>query len=256
MKPIAFKPLLLSVAVALPMSQAVAGPFVGNQSDDTNIEVGMSVIPFGPHSYGYAGIGIGTDSFSKAMKVDFQGLASTTAGADGNGVFVIDEPVNEPDHDGLGVFSFAQVGSADVWYGEWSENGDEGYDGRSVFYVGDKANTSMPTTGTAAYAVQGINQYTGGNALVGQFDANFGTAELDGSIENGSLGITVDATISGSSFSGTATAYNAISSATLDANGVSEGEFYGSNAAALAGMATFVNNSKYDTAFGGTKNVD
>lgn len=253
MKPMALKFLLLSTLVSLPMGQAVADPFVGNQSDDTNIEVGMSVVPFGPHSYGYAGIGVGTDSLSKAMKVDFQGLANTTSGPDANGVYVINEPITEDDHDGLGVFSFAQVGSEDVWYGEWSEDGETGYTERSVFYIGDKEATTMPASGTATYAVQGISQYQGSNGLVGQFDANFATGELDGSIENGSLGIRVDAQISDSSFSGVAAAYDPASDVALAA-GVTEGEFYGTDAAVLAGMATFVNNSQYDTAFGGTRN--
>lgn len=255
MKTIAFKTLLLSAAVALPMSQTVAAPFVGNQSDDTNLEVGMSVIPFGPHSYGYAGIGIGGDVFSKAMKVDFMGLASTTI-IDDNGFYPISEAIDEEDHDGLGVFNFAKVGSGDVWFGEWSEGGAPNFNSRSVFYVGDKANTTMPTSGTSTYTVTGINHYTeaAANQLTGSFDVNFGAGEIEGSIANTSLGISVDASISGSSFSGTAEAFDvANGDAVLDANGVSEGEFYGSNAAALAGMATFVNNSQYDTAFGGTK---
>lgn len=256
MKPFAVKTLLLSAAIALPVSQANASPFAGSQSDDTNLEVGASVIPFGPHTAGKAGIGIGGDVFSKAMKVDFEGLASTTpTGHTGNPstVYTFDEPITEDDHDGLGVFSFAQTSSGDVWYGEWSENGDTNFTARSVFYIGDKANTTMPTSGDADYSVKGFNHFSGSNQLSGNINVNFGTGVVDGDLENSDLQIEIDGSVSGSSFAGSATARDAANGyALLDSNGVSEGEFYGSNAAALAGMATFANNSQYDTSFGST----
>ena len=36
--------------------------------------------------------------------------------------------------------------------------------------------------------------------------------------------------------------------------GTTQGQFFGANAATLAGIATFAGNSQYDTAFGGSKN--
>ncbi|MNI33706.1 hypothetical protein D3C73_876660 [compost metagenome] len=49
------------------------------------------------------------------------------------------------------------------------------------------------------------------------------------------------------SFAGSATANGTVA-------GTSQGQFFGANAATLAGIATFAGNSQYDTAFGGSKN--
>ncbi|QJX02161.1 hypothetical protein HML84_08805 [Alcanivorax sp. IO_7] len=159
--------------------------------------------------------------------------------------------VDDPDHSGMGVFSFAQAGSEDVWFGEWSEAGGPNFEHRAVYYVGEKGNVdaTMPTSGQVDYTVTGINQHTAGGALGGTLTADFGGNTVTGSFSSSALSIGVDATISGSSFSGDAIAIGGAGTET----GVSVGEFYGTNAAALAGMATFSGNSDYDTAFGGAR---
>ena len=52
---------------------------------------------------------------------------------------------------------------------------------------------------------------------------------------------------------GTATASNAATSATLASGGDVSGQFFGSAAQALAGVATFAGSRQYDTAFGGSQ---
>lgn len=247
--PLTFAPLALALLAI--SSAGHAAPFSGNQSDNTNIEVGESVINGGPHVSGRAGIGVNTSGMDTDDKIDFQGIMIYSPAVDG----VHTLSTAPASHGGMGVFSFAQAGTADVWFGEWSQDGTSGFTDRAVYYVGDKSGTTMPISGIATYSVQGVSKFDPGtgNDLNGDFTVNFGAATVEGEIENGSLGIYVDATISGSTFSGDAEAYDSSNGANL-AYGDSEGEFYGVSAAVLAGMATFSgSDAQYNTAFGGSK---
>tara|TARA_Y100000815_G_scaffold210829_1_gene195285 strand:+ start:140 stop:886 length:747 start_codon:yes stop_codon:yes gene_type:complete len=247
MKAIYLSVLATSLLSVSALSQAAV---IGAESDDTNIEVGTSNVPFGPHTSGLPGVGVYTTGLG--AKVDFAGLSSFSSQS--NGVYTLSAPidVDEPDHSGMGVFNFAKVSNANVYFGEWSQTGTTGDSSRTVYYVGDDTGTSVPTSGTASYSVTGVNDYSGSNLMSGSFDVNFGTNELSGYVENASFGVTVDGSISGAAISGSATAYNASTLTELDDNGVLSGHFFGNNAAALAGIATF-SNRDYDTAFGGTK---
>ncbi|MAY09719.1 MAG: hypothetical protein CL549_04380 [Alcanivorax sp.] len=243
----------ITALASFPLSQAVA--YDGGESDNTYIEVGVSTvnIPGGTHTSGLAGIGVYTSGIGN--KVDFEGLANYQP-VDGNDIHNINAPidVSQPDHRGLGVFSFAQVGDQDVWFGEWSQDGSTSFSNRAVYYYGDTADTTIPTTGTDVhYSVQGISRYTGSNDLDGDFYATFtgSGGTLTGSIANSALTVNVgSATFNSageiSSSNATATHGGGVS------NGSVEGRFYGANAAGLAGIATF-NDSQYDTAFGGTR---
>ena len=135
-------------------------------------------------------------------------------------------------------------------------NLDSGYANRAVFYVGDNTGTTGPTSGVANYTVKGVNKFSGGNKLTAvgtndQFTADFGAQTLTGTLRNSSLSVSVNANINASTaaFSGTATATTGGTST----NGTSQGHFFGANASALAGIATFTNKD-LDTAFGGNKN--
>lgn len=243
--------LAMAALAVAPASQVLA--YDGGQSDNTYIEVGVSNVgsPGGTHSPGLAGIGVYTSGIGN--RVDFQGL-STYAPADDNGIHNISAPidVSQPDHSGLGVFSFAQVGGQDVWFGEWSQDGATSFSNRAVFYYGDTSNNSMPTNGVATYTVQGLNFYSGSNELNGTLTANFGAQTLTGQMVDGVLEINVgnatfdSAGVISSSNAQAKVVQNVVSTGTV------EGRFYGANAAALAGMATFTN-SDFDTSFGGTK---
>jgi len=250
MKEMTFKAALAVAALsAASLTQAAV---VGGESDNTYVEVDTSTVDAGPHTSGLAGIGVETNSMDIDDKVDFQFL-SVFSPSDIDGVHTLSSPidVDDPDHSGMGVFSFAQAGSEDVWFGEWSEAGSPNFEHRAVYYVGEKGNVdaTMPTSGQVDYTVTGINQHTAGGALSGTLTADFGGNTVTGDFSSAALYVDVNATISGSSFAGTATAVGGAGTET----GVSVGEFYGTNAAALAGMATFSGNSDYDTAFGGAR---
>ncbi|MEN5372687.1 Slam-dependent surface lipoprotein [Stenotrophomonas hibiscicola] len=247
---------LLAVAAALALAgTAQAADIVGAASPATDaqlyVKVGASEVNGGPHSAGKAGIGVGT--VSNAKPVDFQGLAAYSASTTVNGVTVrtLAMPITGTpgSHSGMGHFNFVKVGSGDVWFGEWSKDGAAGgFNNRQVYFVGDRAGTTLPA-GVATYSVAGLNKFNGSNLLSGTFRANFGNGTLLGGLSGGGLSINVNATINSAnaSFAGTATANGSVAGST-------QGQFFGANAATLAGIATFSGNSQYDTAFGGSKN--
>jgi hypothetical protein len=226
---------------------------VGAESPATHkelyIKVGKSVVNAGPHRAGMAGFGLGTMSNGKA--VDFDGVAAFSSPTAVKGVRSLATGiVGAPgSHSGFGHFNFVKVGSGDVWFGEWSKDGAAGgFSHRQVYFSGDRTGTTLPA-GTATYAVAGLRRFNGRNVLSGTFQANFGSGSLIGSLKGADLALVVKADIkhADASFAGTATANGAVA-------GVTQGNFFGANAAALAGIATFAGNSQYDTAFGGTKN--
>jgi len=238
---------LSAVAVAM-LAGAAQAAVVGDQSDNTYVEAGVSTVNAGPHVAGRPGIGVytmGTD-----RKVDFQAL-QTFAPADANGVSSLVSPITPPSHSGMGVFHFAKIAGHNVYFGEWSQSAPT--DGtHTVYYAGDNAGTTVPASGTATYTVAGLNQYNGSNKLNGTLSANFGAGQLSGSLSNGSVTVNIGtAAISGTGFSGSG-ASASVGGATVATGGVS-GQFFGANAAALAGVTRF-DDRLYDTAFGGTKN--
>lgn len=247
---------LLAVAASLALAGAAhAADIVGAASAVTdpqlNVNVGESQVNGGPHSAGKAGIGVGT--VSGGTRVDFQGLSAYSAPAVINGTTVrtLAMPITGTpgSHAGMGHFNFVKVGSGDVWFGEWSKDGAAGgFNNRQVYFVGDRTGTTLPA-GVATYAVAGLNKFNGSNLLSGTFRADFGTGRLNGALAGSGLTVAVAASINSAnaSFAGSATANGTVA-------GTSQGQFFGANAATLAGIATFAGNSQYDTAFGGSKN--
>lgn len=242
----------VGVTVLLLGGVAQAANFVGSSTNEGYVKVGVSTVSGGPHQAGFAGVAVNSTGLDKP--VDFKGLASY--GGTGS-VKVLNFPYSgaPSSHDSLGVFAFAQVGTQDVWFGEWYSRKDnaEGLNTHTVYFMGDNADTAIPASGTASYNVVGINNYSSGNQLTGTFDANFGTRRLTGSIQNGA-GFAVNvgtATINtNASISGTnATARQ--SGTLVSSNGVVSGQFYAGQTA-LAGTANFTG-VQYDTAFGGSK---
>lgn len=212
------------------------------------IKVAKSIVNAGPHRAGMAGVGISTMSNAKA--VDFDGLASFSSPTAVKGVrsLVAGITGTPGNHSGFGHFNFVKVGSGDVWFGEWSKDGAAGgFNNRQVYFSGDRSGTTLPA-GTATYSVAGLNKFNGSNVLNGTFNADFGSGKLIGSLKGGGLALVVNANINSAdaSFGGSATANGSVT-------GTSQGQFFGANAATLAGIATFSGSSQYDTAFGGTK---
>ena len=159
------------------------------------------------------------------------------------------------DYSNLGRMSFAKVGNADVYFGDWADvqpGAPAGTAGTnySVFYNGTGKTAKMPTGGTAVYSVKGINHYVDANTalLTGDLKADFAKKRLNGTIKRPGLSVTVDNAVintANASFGGRATAN--------DVSGTTRGNFYGNDAAALAGVAEFARNPNLNTAFGGTK---
>lgn len=254
MKIMHLKMLAIAGMAALTWSGTANAQIVGESTDTGEVVVGTSTINGGPHSSGRPGIAVPSTGLGNL--VDFQGLQASV-GTDGSGVSTINSPSGVPsDHTNLGVFHFAKVGTANLYYGEWSQTASVGDGTHAVYYVGDTAGTTVPTSGTATYSVNGISDYANKGPLTGTFTANFGAATLTGSIANASTGYGVNigtADIDGANIIGEGDATATQSGVQVASGGQVSGRFYGSNAAALAGVVAF-SGRQYNTAFGGTKN--
>lgn len=241
------KPIQLSwiAAAFLGLSPLAQAGFDGAISDDSLRTVGESKIwvPFF-HSTGKAGIGSAADK-----TVDFEGLAGNVFSSDyrNDGVHT-----SGSKHFGSSHYNFVQVANQDIWFGEWYQGTqDESFENRTVYYIGDDTGTTVPTSGTASYNITGINKFSGANKLTGTINADFGAQTLSGNMSNTALTVKVNSNIDAAtaSFAGTAEA----TQAGVTTQGASQGHFFGANAASLAGIATFTENSDLDTAFGGEK---
>lgn len=266
--------LVLALAAVAAAGGASAATIVGTQTSSTaakKIEVGASQVPFGPHTAGKAGIGI--SDYAGGLKVDFQGLApSSAATALGNGMtaYRLHDPVtpgnpndpNNPAHNGMGSFSFVKVGSGDVWFGEWSRNGNTGsptYQDRQVYYAGDKDGYT-PAVGTAVgYTLTGVHQYGANTNLTGSLTANFSARTFHGDLSIGATLIRLGTASSQITFdtAGHFDAANAgqwvIPGNFVIATGTVTGDFFGAGASAVAGIVDF-NDPAMNIAWGGTKN--
>lgn len=247
-----FKTLILAPIAAMALYGAAQAAIVGQSTDTTQLRVGVSTVNGGPHTAGKPGVavaGIGLSSY-----VDFAGLQASIPPV--NGVTTINAPSSAPgSHDNMGVFNFAKVSNADLYFGEWSDTADVNDGTHTVYYVGDNAGATAGT-GTASYSVKGVSGYSANGVLTGTFNANFTAGTLTGDVTSATTGYKVDiglATISGLTFaSSNATASQGAT--TLATSGATSGQFFGAGASALAGLVTFGGNSQYDAAFGGTKN--
>ena len=249
---------LAALTVALFAGHAHAG-VVGDSSDYSNVKAGASTVSGGPHVKGRPGIGVATLRGGVNAKVDFQGL-TPYAPPDSHGVSSIINPSKAPkSHKGMGVFHFAKISNADVYFGEWSDKGKINDGTHTVYYAGDDSVTTMPTSGLATYAVKGISDYGSKGVLSCTFEADFMGRFVTGSLSNGKSGADkfsldigiVDILGAALSGNGAKVTYGNEPAVT---DGVVRGRFFGANAKALAGIATFKDNRQFNTAFGGAKN--
>ncbi|MEA1084438.1 Slam-dependent surface lipoprotein [Sphingomonas sp. CD22] len=251
--------MALATVATLAIAGGAQAQIAGASSDTNNVNIGPSTVDGGPHRSGRPGIGVPNTGL--VTRVDFEGLqASSPPNADG--VTTITRITGTTtDHSRYGRFDFAKVGSADLYFGEWSQTGSATAGDHTVYYAGTSTGTTVPTSGSATYAVRGISDYANKGLLTGTFTANFASGSsgtLTGSIANSASGYGVNigtATIDGTkaTFSGSGASATQ-SGTTVASGGTVDGRFYGANAAALAGIATFGSSRQYDTAFGGTKN--
>ncbi|AOA58050.1 transferrin-binding protein-like solute binding protein [Acinetobacter larvae] len=194
----------------------------------------------------------------------------------------IPKPV--PDHSILGKFTYKQIQldpndrAQSVFFGEWHQpTATSASDNtRTTFFIGSSDNLSLPTSGTAKYQVIGINQYNGtvtgilsgwvgsgteaapNNLLHGVLTADFNNRTLKTLSDADTLKRVVSTAGTANTVKINAAIYNngsfagsAIANGTV--NGEARGNFFGANAAAVAGHAVFHGNSQLNTAFGGSK---
>ncbi|AOA57759.1 hypothetical protein BFG52_04895 [Acinetobacter larvae] len=213
-------------------------------------------------------------------------MTTNLGGLDSSGIVQLDFnkwnlPKPVPDHSVLGKFSYQQIqldpnnASQSVFFGEWHQGSTTSAadNTRTVFYVGSTDNLSLPTSGTATYQVTGINQYNGAvNSVISGWTGNGTTAApqdvLTGTLvaDFGAKSLTTESALTravakqgaantiliaakianNGGFTGTAVANGSVI-------GKTDGSFFGPNAAALAGNATFAGNQQLNTAFGGQK---
>ncbi|MGE8225150.1 HupA family protein [Stenotrophomonas pigmentata] len=273
---------LSQIAVALTVvslaGTAAAANIVGAQSAGSGastITVGESQVPFGPHTAGKAGVGI--SSYAAGIKVDFQGLTPSSAATElhpgtdkGMTVYQLHDPIttgtpgdpNNPAHAGLGSFNFVKVGTGDVWFGEWSTNGNTGsptYQNRQVYYVGDKTGYTAATGTAVGYTLTGLHRYGANTHLTGSLTANFSSRTFHGDLSIGATQIRLGTSGSQIAFdtNGHFDAANAgqwvIPGNFVLKTGDVKGDFFGAQAATVAGIVDFGDQSM-NIAWGGTKN--
>lgn len=232
-------------------SHAVNAEIHSNQSGPlTTMKVGASDAIQRGHSQipgGEPGVGISTVGGGK--KIGFASLTSArmSGGADSNGIYTVQ---SNHQHSDMGVFHFAKITDANVYFGDWAKTTSATDATHQTYYVGKDVTTTLPTD-SATYTVTGISQYSGSNLLSGSFDVDFSQKKIEGSLTNSQR--TVD--LAGGNL------YTANNQVTFsaDANegstsGVVEGAFFGESAEALAGIVVFSSDHKKDISFGGTKN--
>ncbi len=227
-------------------THAVQAEIHSNQSGSlTTMSVGASDAIQRGHSQipgGEPGVGISTVGGGK--KVGFASLARGVA--DSNGIHTI-QPNNT--HRDMGVFHFAKITDANVYFGDWAKTTSATDATHQTYYVGKDVTTTLPTD-SATYTVTGISQYSGSNLLSGTFDVDFSQKKIEGSLTNSQRTVELEG----------GNLYTANNQVTFSADakegttsGIVEGAFFGESAEALAGIVVFSSDHTKDIGFGGTK---
>lgn len=259
---------LCSAAMAMMAVPVQAAPFSGATTDPTKtyIQVGTSNYPGYPVFVpGKAGFSVFTSGHG--VMFDFNGFSQGIP-ADASGVHVLGSPVvvsggGPTPHYGSGVFNFSRVGTGDVWFGEWSENGNmtssyysTPYTNRTAFYIGDNADTDVVTGlarlgGLVEYQMSGMNKYGANDLLTGTFTADFDILELYGSLSNASMTLELGTAYINSNAS--VTGHSAYVVGTSATGGILRAQFFNGHQD-LAGIIRFTdsNYSDYSTSFGGS----
>lgn len=231
-------------------THAVQAEIHSNQSGPfTTMEVGASdAVNRGPHQSVGGEPGVGIKTIGNGAKLSFASLTSPrmSGGADSNGIYTVQ---SNHQHSDMGVFHFAKITDANVYFGDWAKTTSATDATHQTYYIGKDVTTTLPTD-SATYTVTGISQYSGSNLLTGTFDVDFSQKKIEGSLVNSQR--TVE--LAGGNL------YTANNEVTFsaDANegatsGIVEGAFFGESAEALAGIMVFSSDHTKDISFGGTK---
>jgi hypothetical protein len=262
---------LKAIVGAMALSIALAGTaqaqivIASGTSDAGNVDIGESTVNGGPHVSGRVGFWVPALPTSPSQVfVDFQGLQGFVPPS-AYTVTTVNNPTGTiTDHSQYGRFDFTRASGANLYFGEWSQTGVATDGDHTVYYAGTgQTNVSTPiVAATATYSVVGINDYatnaavlnttgSGGSTFTAHFNGSNG-GTLSGTLVGHQTVALSNVGISGATF-GTANG----GSASITPNGSSarsavvNGAFFGSNAAALAGIATVSSERNLDTAFGG-----
>lgn len=228
----------------------------GATSATSNLIVGTA----NSGSVGQAGAGVNgqlsnaVSSFNHYALPAFKNAVNNTYKFSGKQLAAIGAPAS---HAGLGVWSFAQVGTQDVWFGEWdaegTTTGSKVAGTHTAFYVGESGAvaTTLPTTGPVTYAVKSINRGISATAALpsSTLTANFSTKTASSTGDIAFTGGTITTSASDVKLAASGVSVASVSGT----GGALKGNFYGTGASSVAGVVSFTDRNK-DTAFGGTKN--
>jgi hypothetical protein len=218
------------------------------ETERSDVTVGVTQSVIGPHGGEVGSPGIGYRHKADGKRISFSGLTRMIMFPKEGNVYVL--PRTQHGNIDMGKFQFSKIADAEVYYGDWSQTGEEEDAKHTAFFSGQDATTAVPTEGKATYTIAGINQYDGVKKLSGVFEADFGNKDYSGSLQGEALKITVEGNIQNAgSFSGSAMANDT-------ELGLSYGRFFGENAERVAGVTVFNSDHKYDTAFGGSQNQE
>lgn len=227
------------------------------------INVGLSGDSSRAHPAPAGSPGIGISTIRSGKIIGFKGLTSSpffTIPQDSHGTYDTSSTPSSAHPQNNGFLRFQKVADEEVYFGEWKyEQDTTAY--RNVYYAGADITTNMPTSGTATYSTTVISGNYGQinvqnnkpyGPTTGDLVANFETNKLEGNLANNLFTLNIDATIAPitASFDGNA---NIVISGNNDITGKTKGRFFNDQASSLAGIATFENNSHYDSAFAGKK---
>lgn len=247
--------VVLALAILATTGVAQAAVIVGGTSASSNLLIGQA----GTTTPAVAGAGVSGQlnsaitAFSHFTLPMFKNSGNDGYKFSGKQLTAI----GVPGHGGLGVWSFAKVGTQDVWFGEWDAEGtavgSKVNGTHTAFYVGNNGNvvTTLPTTGPVTYAVKSINRGTSATAALpsSTLTANFSTKTASSTGDIAFTGGTITTSASDVKLAASNVAVTSVSGT----GGALNGQFYGTGASAVAGLVKFSDRNK-DTAFGGTKN--
>ncbi|WP_455813433.1 Slam-dependent surface lipoprotein [Pseudomonas graminis] len=245
--------LALAMFAATGVAQATV---TGATSASSNLIVGTATAG----TVGMAGAGVVGQLESKITSFDHYALApfknavNSSYSFSGKGLAAMGAPAT---HSGLGVWTFAKVGSNDVWFGEWdaegTTTGSKVAGTHTAFYVGENGAvaTTLPTTGPVTYAVKSINRGISATAALpsSTLTANFSTKTASSTGDIAFTGGTITTSASDVKLAASGVSVASVSGT----GGALKGNFYGTGASSVAGVVSFTDRNK-DTAFGGTKN--
>ncbi|RBP77738.1 hypothetical protein EBI01_20330 [Marinomonas rhizomae] len=254
------KKLQLVSAITLALSSltlsGMANATASGQSLTGYITVGGTTSTTVDHPGTEGAPGIGVTNFYDGAMVSFSGLTNMVSAS--NDVYTITPAMMPASHSALGYFDFSEISGQDVFFGEWSGVDNSGLKDsttHTVYYSGLNEDTSVPTSGSATYTVVGINNYDGTAAslLNGTLTADFGSAELTGTMYNSTVSKYIN--IGTATINSTASVTGTGASGTFDGTSLTGGsvsaQFYNGQAD-LAGLVDFTG-TEYDTAFGGSQ---